>query len=256
LKLKKRQRNFLAIQDETIKSIEAALDLDKVRAAVNADETVVKARKKLNDLLKQFKQPTKEQKQSLSAEGKNFRDERALLDKTIAERVKAAAQANAQIVSQTKQYRVVYNGITYTVKSSTKVNAKTLETLQKQRAAGAAFAADQMQITLLEDKIARLEAQKLAGETGVIPKAAKKVEELTPFADLATIIKELGPKEKAPAIEIAVNKNGTPKKLGAQQDKALTKAREDLQKTKEKMKLAVSAVQKFSNYPNRNQIKV
>ena len=255
LEAKKAATQLFSYSDETIKSIEAALDLDKVRAAVNADETVVKARKKLNDLLKQFKQPTKEQKQSLSAEGKNFRDERALLDKTIAERVKAAAQANAQIVSQTKQYRVVYNGITYTVKSSTKVNAKTLETLQKQRAAGAAFAADQMQITLLEDKIARLEAQKLAGETGVIPKAAKKVEELTPFADLATIIKELGPKEKAPAIEIAVNKNGTPKKLGAQQDKALTKAREDLQKAKEKMKLAVSAVQKLAITPTEIKLK-
>jgi hypothetical protein len=255
LEAKKAATQLFSYSDETIKSIESALDLDKVRAAVNADETVVEARKKLNDLLKQFKQPTKEQKQSISAEGKNFRDERALLDKTIAERVKAAAQANAQIVSQTKQYRVVYNGITYTVKSSTKVNAKTLETLQKQRAAGAAFAADQMQITLLEDKIARLEAQKLASETGVIPKTAKKVKELTPFVDLATIIKELGPKEKAPAIEIAVSKNGTPKKLGAQQEKALTKAYEDLQKTKDKMKLAVSAVQKLAITPTETKLK-
>jgi len=255
LEAKKAAEQLFKYSEETIKSIESALDVDKVRTAVNADQAVVEARKKLNELIKQFKQPTKEQKQIISVEGKKLRDERMLLDKTIAERVKAAAQANAQIVNQTNQYRVVYNGVTYTVKSSTKVNAKSLETLQKQRAAGVAFAADQMQITLLEDKIARLEAQKLAGETGVIPKEAKKVKELTPFADVATIIKELGPKEEAPGIEIAVNKNGTPKKIGAQQDKALTKARIDLQKAKAKMELAASAVQKLAITPTETKLK-
>jgi hypothetical protein len=247
LAAQKEAEKLFKYADNTLKSIKEALDKDAVVEAVNKDPDVVWARQKLDMLLKKTGKPLKPT-QALTEEGKRLRDERIAAEKNVAERVKAANDALAQIAKLDKEL------------SKTVVSQKPLEFIKKERAANLAAITDEAVVDLLNDKIARLEAQQAAAEAGVVPKGAKQtktekaaplykglqsiVNELTAFTykkDTGTGIVERVAIEVNKPIEIAVTAKGVPKELNSQQKKSLEKAKKDLVIAQQKLELAKSA---------------
>ena len=247
LAAQKEAEKLFKYSDNTLKSIKEALDKDAVIKAVNKDPDVVWARQKLDMLLKKMGKPLKPT-QALTEEGKRLRDERVAEEKNVAERIKTANDALAQIAKIDKEL------------SKTTVSQKPLAFIQKERAANLAVITDEAVVDLISDKIVRLEAQQRAANAGVVPKDAKttKAEKAAPiYKDMQSIVAELtaftykkndktGIVERVAVevnkpIEIVVNADGTPKQLNKQQQKSLEKAKKDLDAAYKKLELAKSA---------------
>jgi hypothetical protein len=248
LAAQKEAEKLFKYSEETLASIKQELDKDAVVEAVNKDPEVVWAREKLGMLLKKIGKPTTQTQPFITEEGARLRDERIAIEKNAVEKVKAANDALAQIAKLDKEL------------SKTVVSQKPLEFIKKERAANLAAITDEAVVDLLNDKIARLEAQQAAAEAGVVPKGAKQtktekaaplykglqsiVSELTAFTykkDTETGIVERVAIEVNKPIEIAVTAKGVPKELNSQQKKSLEKAKKDLVVAEKKLELAKNA---------------